>query len=125
MKPKPDLKDYAGNLPLFASVASNDVEMIKVHFKRGRDYFSIRNYKYETLFHVAACHDSIDALKHICGKSVFVEELIKKDFKGDTPIHLAAKKGSMKVLEFFLETSTRSFIEMQNDFGLSVIEACS
>ena len=62
MKPKPELRDYSGNLPLFSSVASNDVEMIQAHFKRGRDYFSIRNYKYETLFHVAASKDSLEAL---------------------------------------------------------------
>lgn len=40
-------------------------------------------------------------------------------------MHLAAKTGSLKILKFFLESITRSMLEMQNDFGLSVYEATS
>jgi ankyrin repeat protein len=52
-------------------------------------------------------------------KTVFVEELVKRDFKGDTPLHAAAKAGSIDILEFFLTASTPAFLEIENDFGLT------
>ena len=48
---------------------------------------------------------------------------MKKDFKGDTPIHIAAKSGSFEVLEFYVTACTKSFLDMQNDFGFSPKEA--
>jgi hypothetical protein len=72
--------------------------MIREYFKRGREYWALKNYKYEGPFHVAAQKNALDALKLICGKAVYIEELIRKDFKGDTPIHLAAKNGSKETL---------------------------
>ena len=68
--------------------------MIEKYFTKGKEYFKLRNYKYETIFHIAARYNSIDAIKEIVGKNVFIEELVKKDFKGDTPIHQAAKHRS-------------------------------
>ena len=53
------------------------------------------------------------------GKGVFQEQLIKRDFKGDTPIHVAAKSGSWEILYYFLTASTPSFLELENDFGLT------
>ena len=112
IRPRPDTKDYYGNLPIFYSIMQNDVEMIKKYFKKGREYFHLRNYKYETLFHIAAKYNSLEALKELLGNCIFIEELLKKDFKGDTPIHLAAKNRSFKILEFFCTSVTKNFLEM-------------
>lgn len=101
----------------------DDVEMIKKYFKKGREYFSLRNFKYETVFHIAAKYNSLDTLKELLGKAIFVEELLKKDFKGDTPLHTAAKSGSLEVLEFFVTACSKSFLELQNDFGFTPLEA--
>ena len=49
--------------------------------------------------------------------------MLRRDFKGDTPIHTAAKHGSIRILEFFLTAVTPVFLEMQNDFGLTPIRA--
>lgn len=68
--------------------------MIKKYFTKGREYFKLRNYKYETIFHIAAKYNSIDVLREIVGRAVFIEELVKKDFKGDTAFHVAAKRRS-------------------------------
>lgn len=51
-------------------------------------------------------------MKELIGKTVFVEELLKKDFKGDTPIHTAAKSGSLEVLEFFVTACSKGFLEV-------------
>lgn len=112
IKPKPDTRDYKGNLPLFYTIRQNDSLMIKQYFKRNKDYFSYRNYKYETIFHIAAKYNSIEALKALICKTVFIEEMLNKDFKGDTPIHLAAKYGSLEVLEFYLTAVSRRFLEI-------------
>ena len=44
---------------------------------------------------------------------------MKKDFKGDTPLHIAAKSGSTDILEFYMQTCTPSFLEVENDFGFT------
>lgn len=72
--------------------------MVRKYFTNGKAYFDIRNFKYETVFHTAAKHDSEESMIALLGKSVFLEELIKRNFKGDTPLHTAAKSGSLKIL---------------------------
>ena len=87
------------------------------------DYFDHRNFKYESIFHIAGKHNSINSLKALLRGSIFVEELLKRDFKGDTPLHTAAKSGSLDILKFFLSACTPAFLELQNDFCLTPHEA--
>jgi hypothetical protein len=47
--------------------------MIQKQFKGGESYFSMRNYKYETIFHIAAKNNALASLQFIIGKSVFIE----------------------------------------------------
>lgn len=54
------------------------------------------------------------------GRSVYIEELVKKDYKGDTPIHTAAKNGNIAILEFFLSGCTKNFLDIQNDFSFTI-----
>jgi len=123
IRPRPDTKDYYGNLPIFYSIMQDDVEMIEKCFNKGREYFSLRNYKFQTIFHIAAKYGSLDSLKALLGRTIFIEELLKKDCKGDTPLHVAAKNGNYEVLEFFITACTRCFMELQNDFGFTPKEA--
>lgn len=94
IKPRPDIKDFYGNLPLFYSLKNNDSEMVQFLFKKGYDYFSLRNYKNESIFHLAAKHNSLDSLKILIDNQPFAAEIVRKDYKGDTPLHIAAKKGN-------------------------------
>jgi len=119
IRPKLDTKDFYGNLAIHYTLANDDVEMVHKYFTKGKAYFELRNFKYETIFHVAAKHNSIRALKAILRRSVFLEELLKRDFKGDTPLHAAAKSGSIDVMEFFLTACTVPFLQIENDFGLT------
>jgi ankyrin repeat protein len=74
--------------------------MLQKQFTKGSAYFPLRNYKYETVFHIAAKNNAKVSLEFICGRSVFIQQLLKRDYKGDTPIHAAAKAGSYETLEF-------------------------
>jgi len=75
------------------------------------------------VFHVAAKTNSLEALQTLIGGRVFLDELLKKDFKGDTPLHLAVKHGSRPLMAWFLERCTKGFTEIQNDMGLTAAEA--
>jgi len=123
IKPLPDTKDYYGNLPIFYSIRNNDALMINKYFKKGKQYFHIKNFKNQNLFHIAGSYNCLEALNAITKNNIFFEELIKKDFKGDTPIHTAAKSGSVEVLEYYLSNCTSKFLEIENDFGLTPLEA--
>jgi ankyrin repeat protein len=101
----------------------DDANMITKYFKKGRDYFNLRNYKHETIFHVAAKFNALASLKELIGRTVFIEELVKKDFKGDTPLHAAAKNGNLEILEFFMSASTKNFLDIHNDFSFTVKES--
>jgi ankyrin repeat protein len=112
IRPRPDTKDYYGNLPIMYSIMQGDVEILQKYFKKGRDYYGLRNYRQETIFHVAAKFNSVQSIGFLTGRSVFIEELVKKDYKGDTPMHIAAKKGNIEILEFLMKNCTKNFIEM-------------
>ena len=91
---------------------NDDVEMVKLYFTKNKEYFDLRNHKYETVFHIAAKHNSVQSLKAMLGQTVFIEEMLKRDFKGDTPMHAAAKAGSLEIMEFFLSSVSYSFLEI-------------
>lgn len=97
--------------------------MIENHFKKGKEYFVLRNYKNETILHIAAKHNALESLKKLLGRAIFTPLLLKKDYKGDTCFHVAAKHGSLEVIEFLGGGATRAFLEIQNDFGLTAVEA--
>lgn len=86
--------------------------MLQKQFRGGSNYFVLRNYKYETVFHVGAKNNARASLEFICGRSVFIDQLLKRDYKGDTPIHAAAKAGAYECLDFLLGSATPSFAEI-------------
>ena len=112
IRPRPVTKDYYGNLPIMYSLMQDDVDIIKKYFTKGRDYFALKNYKHETIFHIAAKFNSLSSLQALVGKQVFIEELVKKDFKGDTPLHLAAKNGHIDVLDYLMSLCTKGFLDI-------------
>jgi len=124
IRPRLDTVDYYGSLPLFYSLQQNDKEMINKYFvDRARDCFKLRNYKWETIFHIAAKSNSLESLKLIIGNSVFIDQLLKKDYAGNTPIHIAAKNGNIEILTYLCQNATKRFLEIQNDFGFTPYEA--
>ena len=72
---------------------------------------------------MAAKHNALEAIEKVVGKGVFGQEMIEKDYKGDSPVHTAAKCGSGAVLRYYLENGSGRFVEMKNDFGLTALEA--
>ena len=49
----------------------DDYEMVKKYFINPKAYFELRNFKFETIFHVAAKNNSLKSLKTMLGKGVF------------------------------------------------------
>lgn len=86
--------------------------MLEKYFHSTKEYFKLRNYKYETIFHVCAKHDSLKALKQLLGGQVFISQLLKKNYVGDTAIHVAAKNGSLDTLKFLCSAITPNFLKM-------------
>jgi ankyrin repeat protein len=123
IRPKLDTKDYYGNLPLHYTIANDDEQMVRKYFTNGKAYFDLRNFKYETIFHTAAKHNSEASMRALLGRSVFLDALVRRDFKGDTPLHTAAKAGSLQILEMYLTAATPAFLELQNDFGLTPLQS--
>jgi ankyrin repeat protein len=120
IKARPDIKDYYGNLPLFYALWTNDPWLVQRLFKKGKDYMNLRNYRNETIFHLAAKNNALESLKILIDGAAFAEELVKKDYKGDTPMHHAAKNGHLEVLQFFIEASSPLLLDLQNDFSQTV-----
>ena len=112
IRPRPDTVDYYGNLPLFYTLQKDDVPMLEKYFTKNTEYFRLRNYKYETVFHICAKNNSIESLKKLVGRFVFIQQMLKKDYVGNTAIHVAAKAGALEVLEFLCTAVTPSFLEI-------------
>mmetsp|Transcript_6184 Transcript_6184/g.10000 ORF Transcript_6184/g.10000 Transcript_6184/m.10000 type:complete len:132 (-) Transcript_6184:408-803(-) len=118
-RPKFDTQDYYGNWPIHYTIAQDDDLMVGKYFTKAREYFMLRNFKYETIFHVAGRNNSVLSIAALLGKTIFIEELLKKDYKGDTPLHMAAKSGSLEILSYFMTACTPNFMKIENDFGLT------
>ena len=112
IRPRPDICDYYGNLPIYYTLQNNDVPMLVKYFHSTKEYFKLRNYKYETIFHVCAKNNSLDALKQLLGRQVFIEQLLKKDYVGNTPFHIAAKAGNIEMLQFLCSSVTPNFLKI-------------
>ena len=112
-------------MPLFHSIAHNDVHMIQNQFNKGKIYFGgkFRNYQNNTIFHVAAFRDSLECIEEIVDNNFIFEELLIRNYVGDTCFHIAAKSGSTRILKYFMSRSTRKFLEVENDFGFTPLEA--
>lgn len=124
IRPRLDTVDYFGSLPLFYSLQQDDTKMIAKYFSdQPKEIFKLRNYKWETIFHIAAKYNSLESLKLIIGKTVFIGQLLKKDYAGNTAIHVAAKSGNLEMLTFLCQHVTKGFLEIQNDFGFKPFEA--
>ena len=87
------------------------------------DIFQLRNYKYQTIFHIAAKYNSLESLEHLLGKNIFLQELLKRDYKGNTPLHSAFISGSLDILNFYLTRCTEKFLFFKNDDGLTPQDA--
>ena len=100
IKPRPDIKDYEGNLPLFYSLQKNDIEMVQRLYKKGRDYFNIRNYKFQSIFHVSARFNSLECLKILIDERSIADELLKKDYMGNTPLHICSSDFKIFIAQY-------------------------
>ena len=75
---------------------------------------------------MAAKSGAAECLKILIDGLTFTEELLKKDYLGNTPLHYAARKGNLAIFEFFINEGgepTKLMLDLQNDFGLTVREA--
>lgn len=97
--------------------------MIVKQFRGGREYFNMRNYKHETIFHIAGKNNALESLEFIVGKNVFIDYMLLRDYEGNTPLHSAAKAGNLEILRWFCKHVTKGFLEIQNDFGFTPKQA--
>lgn len=107
--PKFDTKDYYGNLPIHYTIMKDDIDMVKKYFTKPEEYIDKKNFRNETIFHIAAKHNSVESLKAFVQNKVWIDSLLQRNFMGDTPIHVAAKSGNVQILSFFLKNSTAQF----------------
>jgi hypothetical protein len=63
IRPKLDTKDFYGNLPIHYTIAQDDFKMVSDYFTNGRMYYDLRNYKYESVFHIAGKRNSMMSIK--------------------------------------------------------------
>jgi len=65
----------------------------------------------------------LESLELLLGKNIFLQELLKRDYKGNTPLHSAFMSGSIDVLNFYLTRCTEMFLQFKNDEGFTPQEA--
>ena len=68
IRPKLDTRDYYGNLPIHYTIAQDDHEMVSKYFTYARAYFDLRNFKWESIFHMAGKHNSLRSMKALLKK---------------------------------------------------------
>lgn len=69
-------------------------------YRKHKDYFGLRNYKYQSVFHLAAENNALESLKILIDDHIYKEELLKKDFLGNTPYMLATTDEAKAFFEY-------------------------
>ena len=95
--------------PLHIAVRSNNTELIAAFLEHPIE-FVVFGYRKRTPLHVIAEHDNLEACEVFHNSILLKKEMSKGGFRlcaADeddlTPIHLAARKGSHRVLDFIME----------------------
>ena len=104
------INNHKMDAPLHIAVRSNNTELIAAFLEHPIELV-IFGYRKRTPLHVIAEHDNIEACE-VLHNSILVQEAFKKqggfrlcatDEDDLTPIHLAARKGSHRVLGFMMD----------------------
>ena len=106
------IRNHHQDPPLHTALCGMDIAVVAGFLEHPVDII-VRGFRNRTPLHVIAEHDNIEALEVIHKNSALVKELFKEkkgfqlnDADNLTPIHLAARKGSYRVLEFMFSKSS-------------------
>ena len=113
-----------GDAGLHIAVRSNNTNLITVYLGNSNVDLHVKGYRHRTPLHVIAEYDYLEACK------LYHHASLKQEYKGKkgyclcstdednlTPVHLAARKGSHKVLNFFIKYSKQYGYSLEDILG--------
>lgn len=74
--PKFDTQDYYGNLPLHYTIMKDDTQMVEQYHSKFKGCIDKKNFRNETMLHIAAKHNSVESLKELVRNTVWIESLL-------------------------------------------------
>jgi hypothetical protein len=105
-----------GSTPLMLATEKGDVKRVKELIEQKQDIMS-KNKLQRTALHVAACSQGLDVENATQVIETLIHnqaDVIAKDTKGLTPLHLAAAKGNTAVVQILLKHHRKSINESDN-----------
>jgi len=109
-------RDKDKETPLMMSARKNNVETVRLLLKQNADIF-VKDSSDKTCLYVAAEDDCVDVfmvLREHKKVKILLEEFDKNE---NTPLHIAAMKGNLKIVEMLLEMG--ACIDSKNDQNLT------
>lgn len=111
-----DCRDKDKETPLMMAVRKNNVETVKLLMSRSAD-ITVKDSTDKTCLYVAAEEDSFEAFR-LLQENKEVKSLLEEfDKNENTPLHIAAMKGHIKITEMLLDMG--ACIDTKNDQNLT------
>lgn len=111
-------KSRHGETPLRIAVKIGQLDVCKWYVNNAMDLVNLENGEEYTLLHNAAVWNQFDVFKYLFENG---GDMSKKDFRGQTALHIAIRYGSPKLCKFIIENLKFEDISAEDNRGITPI----
>nr|POF20151.1 isoform 2 of protein accelerated cell death 6 [Quercus suber] len=110
--------------PVYAAILMKRKDILEEEiFMKCPKLFLIRDKKRRTPLHFAASKGYTDGVRFLLSK--FGQQALQRSTSGDFPIHIASKKGHIKIVEKLLEQQWPNPLELLNKKGQNILHVAA
>ncbi|XP_065630523.1 protein ACCELERATED CELL DEATH 6 isoform X3 [Quercus suber] len=109
--------------PVYTAILMKRIDILKDIFKKNPILFYIRDKKRKTPLHFAASKGYTAGVRYLLSK--FGLQALQRSTNGDFPIHIACKKGHIKVVEELLKQKWPNPTDLINKEGQSILHVAA
>ncbi|KAL0010080.1 hypothetical protein SO802_005188 [Lithocarpus litseifolius] len=109
--------------PVYAAILMKRIDILEEIFKKNPILFHIRDKKRKTPLYFAASKGYTEGVLFLLSK--FGQQALESSTNGDFPIHIACKKGHIKVVKELLKQEWPNPIELLNKEGQNILHVAA